>query len=159
MSKSDPLRGAVAGLVSGLVASLAMELAQKALSRLQSSSDDDSEPATEQAADRVSQATLGAPVGDERKPLAGEAVHYGFGALLGLGYGIAAEYWPQTTAGWGSAFGIGNAVLFDEMAVPAAGLGKSPFATPASTHLYSVASHLVFGAAAESTRRLVRAAI
>jgi len=156
----DPLRGAIAGLAAGLVASLVMDLAQKGLSRLQSSdSGGGGEPATEQAADRVAQATTGAPLPEESKPLAGQAVHYGFGALLGLGYGIAAEYLPQATAGWGSAYAIGNALLFDEAAVPAAGLGKAPWEAPASTHLYTLVSHLVFGTAAEGTRRLVRAAI
>lgn len=154
----DPLRGATAGLAAGLVASLVMDLAQKGLSKLRSS-EGGGEPATEQAADRLAQAATGAPVPDERKPIAGQAVHYGFGALLGLGYGIAAEYWPQSTAGWGSAYGIGNALLFDEAAVPAAGLGQAPCDAPASTHLYTLASHLVFGAAAEGTRRLVRAAL
>jgi len=60
---------------------------------------------------------------------------------------------------WGSAYGVGNALLFDEAAVPAAGLGQVPWDTPASTHLYTLASHLVFGTAAEGMRRLVRAAI
>lgn len=96
---------------------------------------------------------------DASKPLAGQAVHYGFGALLGPGYGLAAEYAPRITAGAGSAFGVGSAMLFDEAGVPAAGLGKAPWDAPESTHLYTLASHLVFGTIAEGTRRLIRAAI
>ncbi len=152
----DPLRGAIAGLVAGLVASLAMDLAQKALSRMQSSDDSkNEEPATEKAADRVAEGVTGAPVSEANKPLAGQAVHYGFGALLGLGYGIAAEYRPGITAGAGAGFGLGTAALFDEIGVPAAGLGEAPWKADVSTHLYTLASHLVFGTTTEVVRRVI----
>ena len=155
----DPLRGAVVGVVAGLTGSLAMDLAQKALAKLQPSDSGSGEPATEQAADQVMQAATGRPVPQAAKPLAGQAVHYGFGALLGLGYGLAAEYSPRVTNGGGSAFGLASAMLFDEAAVPAAGLGKAPWDAPASTHLYTLASHLVFGTVVEGTRRLIRTTI
>lgn len=160
-SNPDPLKGAISGLAAGLAASLAMDLAQRAYQFLSRPKKDgqQSEPATEQAADRVSQAVAGQPVPSERKALAGQAVHYAFGASLGLAYGIAAEYWPAVTAGYGSAFGVGNALLFDEGGVPAAGLGPAPWETPATSHAYSLGSHLVFGAAAEGSRRMVRAAL
>jgi hypothetical protein len=43
--------------------------------------------------------------------------------------------------------------------VPAAGLGDAPTETPASTHLYALLSHVVFGGVAEGTRRLARDAL
>jgi putative membrane protein len=156
----NALRGALAGLAAGLAASWTMNLFQNAVQKLspdQGSGDD--EPATEKAADRMSQAAIGAPVSKEAKPAAGQALHYGFGALLGIGYGMAAEYWPAVTAGRGTVFGIGSAALFDEAAVPAAGLGEAPWRSPLSTHLYTFASHLIFGGSAEAMRKLVRAAI
>lgn len=157
----NPWRGAVAGVAAGLAASLVMDLAQRALQSFSppKEGEEQSEPSTEQAADRVAQATTGQPLPEEAKPLAGQAVHYAFGASLGLAYGVAAEYWPAVTTGYGSLFGLGNAALFDEAAVPAAGLGPAPWDTPASTHAYAVTSHLIFGAAAEGTRRLVRATL
>jgi putative membrane protein len=152
----DPLRGAIAGLVAGLVASLAMDLAQKGLSKIQSSDDSDhDEPATEKAADRVAEGVTGAPVSEANKALAGQAVHYGFGALLGLGYGIAAEYRPGITAGAGAGFGLATAALFDEIGVPAAGLGDAPWKADMGTHLYTLASHLVFGTTTEVVRRVI----
>ena len=157
--RPDLLRGVVAGLAAGLVASFAMDLAQKGLSMLSSDDGGGGEPATEQAADRVSQSFRGEPVAEDYKSMAGQTVHYGFGALLGLAYGVAAEYRPQATYARGTAFGLGSALLFDETAVPAAGLGEAPWNTRASTHLYAVASHLVFGSVAEAARRLVRSAI
>lgn len=163
-SAADPLRGALAGLAAGLVASLAMDLAQRAYQSVapvkgDDDDDDGAEPATEQAADRVSRMVGGRTVPDDTKSIAGQAVHYAFGASLGLAYGVLAEYWPAITAGRGSAFGLGSALLFDEAAVPAAGLGPAPWDAPAATHAYSAASHLVFGTATEATRRIVRTAL
>jgi len=157
--RPDPLRGLVAGLAAGLVASLAMELAQQALSSLQSAPSGGGEPATEQAADKVSKAVTGHEVAKADKEASGRAVHYGFGALLGAGYGLTAEYFPALAGGTGSLMGLGTALVFDEAGVPLAGLGAKPWEAPASTHAYSAASHLVYGVTAEVTRRLVRAAL
>lgn len=154
--KPDPLRGAIAGLAAGLVASLAMDLAQRALAKVQPQDDQESEPATEKAADRIFKAASGSPVPEGSKPIAGQTIHYAFGALLGVGYGIAAEYDENITAGAGSIFGAGSAILFDEAAVPAAGLAETPWEASPSTHLYSLFSHLIFGTIAEGTRRLIR---
>ena len=158
--RPDLLRGAIAGLVAGLAASWAMDLAQKGLSKLSSDQGGGSgEPATEQAADTVARATTNKPVPDAMKAQAGQAVHYGFGALLGLAYGVASEFWPQVGFARGTAFGFGSALVFDEAAVPSMGLGEAPWQAPPSTHFYAVASHLVFGGAAEGARRLIRATI
>lgn len=157
--KPDLLRGAVAGIAAGLVASFAMDLAQKALAGLQPDDSGGGEPATEKAADRVSEAVTGTPIAKDDKPAAGQVVHYSFGALLGLGYGIVAELYPQATSGAGTLFGLGTALAFDEAAVPAVGLGPAPWETPAGTHAYSLASHAVFGVSTELTRKLVREAL
>ncbi len=90
------------------------------------------------------------------KALAGNAIHYTLGAVLGVAYGMTAEVRPEVTAGGGTLFGTGVAGLLDEAAVPAVGLGTAPWQTPLSEHAYTLGSHLVFGAAAEATRRLVR---
>ena len=153
------LRGATAGLVAGVVASFAMEVAQSLLARLQSSDGDDEEPATAKAADRVAETVTGSPVPEPDQPLAGEIVHYLTGAGLGLAYGLAAEFRPEVTVGYGAGFALTTATLLDEGAVPAAGLGAPPWETPPATHLYSFASHLVFGVVAELTRRQVEASL
>lgn len=151
-------RGAAAGLVAGLVAAAAMDLFQRGVTKLQDS-DSSGESATTRAADAASEAATGEPVPEPRKAAAGQAVHYGFGALLGMGYGVLAEYWPPATTAAGAPFGLAAAALFDEAAVPLAGLGDALWKAPAATHAYSAASHLVFGTAAEATRRLARAAL
>ncbi len=91
---------AAAGLVAGLAASFVMDRFQAGVAAL-SSSDSDAEPATEKAADKLSQAVVGHDVPDDRKPLAGQAVHYALGAGLGVVYAVAAEYRPTVTAGYG----------------------------------------------------------
>lgn len=152
------LAGAAAGLVAGVVASFAMDRFQAAVTAL-SSSDSEEEPTTAKAADAVAQAVAGEEVPEPDKPLAGQLVHYALGTGLGLLYGLAAELRPGVTSGYGTAFGTGVAGLLDEAAVPATGLSDPPWQTDASTHLYTLASHLVFGAVAEFTRRQVRATL
>ena len=155
--KPDPLRGIAAGIAAGLVASLAMDLFQKAWAKavpMPTSSDD---PATVKAAQTVSRAATGKFFVNEDKAAAGQWVHYLFGAGLGGAYGLLAEYRPGVTRGFGSAFGAGTALLFDEVAVPATGLGATPSDTPAATHAYALASHLVFGSISEGVRRGLRA--
>ncbi len=80
-------------------------------------------------------------------------------SLLGIGlgvlYGVAAEFRPAVTAGYGSAFGLGTATVLDEGVVPAVGLGQAPWQASASSNLYSYVSHLVFGWTAELVRHQV----
>jgi uncharacterized membrane protein YagU involved in acid resistance len=134
-----------------------MDLFQRGVAKLQDSeSGGGGESATTRAADRVSTVATGESVPEPRKAAAGQAVHYGVGALLGGGYGVLAEYWPQASAGAGAPFGLATAALLDEAAVPLAGLGDLPWRTPPSTHAYSLASPLVVGVVAEVARRTAR---
>jgi hypothetical protein len=156
-SGPDPLRGALAGLVGGLVASAAMNGFQAAWQAAAGSSTAGrGEPATVQAAEKLAQSVGEAPIPEQSKSAAGNTVHYAFGAALGALYGLAAEYVPSVTAARGAAFGIGSMLLFDDAAVPAAGLGEPPTESSLRAHAYSAASHLVYGGALESVRRLIR---
>src|SRR6266498_3133872 len=47
-------------------------------------------------------------------------------------------------------------LVVDEGLVPLLGLSKEPGAYSLSTHIYALASHLVFGATAEGVRRVLR---
>lgn len=152
------LRGALAGLVAGAAASFVMDRFQAALSSGGDAEEDGGEPeepATEKAADAVARTLTGREVAKADKPLAGQAVHYTLGIGLGVAYGIAAEFRPSVTAGFGSAFGIGTATLLDEAVVPAVGLGRPPWQAGLASNLYAYASHLVFGGTAELVRRQV----
>ncbi|MEQ7873909.1 DUF1440 domain-containing protein [Sphingomonas sp. ASV193] len=148
-------KGAAAGLAGGLVASFAMDRFQALWAR-QVDMPKGGDPATVRAAQKVSRAATGEYVAKANKQKAGQVVHYLFGAALGTAYGLVAEYRPGVTKGFGSRFALAAATAFDELAVPAAGLGTAPTEAPAKSHAYGYVSHLVFGGVTEGVRRLLR---
>jgi putative membrane protein len=114
------------------------------------------EPTTVKAAERVAETLLHTELPEELKPVAGEAVHYGMGALSGAIYGAVAEVLPIVRAGNGLFFGAVLWLVADETAVSAVGLAKRPSAYPPSTHAYALSSHLVYGFVTETVRRVLR---
>ena len=158
--------GLAAGLVGGLVASWTMNRFQDAWSSLASRDDksqaeqsQQTEPAddtTVKAASAISEGLFHHRLSEGEKKLAGPAVHYSLGTVVGGLYGAAAEVMPEVTSGAGLPFGAAFWLVVDEGAVPLLGLAKGPAAYPLSTHAYALASHLVFGLTTESVRRLVR---
>ncbi len=149
----DPLRGLAAGMIAGFVASAVMSGFQALTSGLV---EHGGEPATEKAAAKIAKAATGQGLAAAKKPAAGEAVHYAFGAVLGGVYGIAAESLSAVTTGGGSVFGVTVALVVDDTIVPALGLAPPAGQSPPSTHAYAMASHIVFGFALEAARRLLR---
>ena len=112
--------------------------------------------ATVETAKVISRNVFGRELQESEKKSAGAAVHYAFGTVTGGLYGAMAEVTPQVTAGAGIPFGAVFWVVADEVTVPALGLAKGPTAYPVSTHVYALASHLVYGLTAELSRRAVR---
>ena len=112
--------------------------------------------ATVETAKVISKKVFGHELQESEKQTAGAAVHYAFGAATGGLYGAMAEVTPQVTAGVGLPFGVVFWAVADEMAVPLLGLAKGPTQYPLSTHVYALASHLVYGVTAELSRRAVR---
>ncbi len=127
------LRGALAGAIAGLVGAYAMErfqalwsdTAERARPKQNASAAKD-EPTTVKAAERLAETVLHTELPEEVKPVAGEAVHYGMGALSGAIYGAVAEMLPFARAGNGLLFGAVLWWVADNMAVPAVGLSKMP---------------------------------
>jgi len=168
----------VAGLAGGLVASWTMNQFQAAWTRIQEgtekshgaqsmqpaegSSGDQSQDVKEQddatveVAKIVSREVLGHELQESEKKPAGAAVHYAFGTMSGGLYGALAEVTPQVTTGAGVPFGAAFWLLADEISMPLLGLSKGPTEYPVSTHAYALASHLVYGATAELSRRAIR---
>ncbi len=161
------LKGVVAGAAGGLAAAWVMNQFQagwsKAAEKLQHSdmppgeqSQADEEDATMKTAGKISENVFHRELSkDEKKKLA-PVVHYAFGAGMGAVYGAIAELEPRATYGAGLPYGTAVFVGADEIAVPALGLSKPPKEYPASTHLYGLASHLVYGLSLEMVRRGVR---
>ncbi len=156
MSKSLG-KGILAGMVGGLVGSVALRAWMTALSQVHKGTTvpDQNGPAHQVAARAFVRLTGEPPVGRQRL-VAGEIVHYAFGAFNGCLYGGLAEYQPWTTAGAGLLFGTGVFLAADESSMPLLGLVPPPWKETAAAQLEHWAAHLVFGVASELTRRAVR---
>jgi putative membrane protein len=180
MSNNDSnlLKGMVAGLAGGLLASWTMNQFQAAWTRIaegtekshgaqsmqpsegsqgeQAQDAGDQDDATVKTAKIISRNVLHHELQESEKETAGAAVHYAFGTVTGGLYGALAEVTPQVTTAAGLPFGAGFWLLADEISVPLLGLSKGPTEYPVSTHVYALASHLVYGVTAELGRRAVR---
>jgi uncharacterized membrane protein YagU involved in acid resistance len=169
--KPNLWKGMLVGLIAGVVASWTMNRFQDVW--VAASSNDNSEEreersnaaendqnsgddATVKAASAVSNALFDHELTAAEKKIAGPAIHYAVGAAAGVVYGVASEYLPEVTAGFGLPYGTAFWLVVDESVVPLLRLAKGPGAYPLSTHAYALASHLVFGATVEGTRRLLR---
>ena len=172
------LKGLVAGLAGGLVASWTMNQFQAAWMRAAANNEKahgaqslqpsegstgnqaedakEQDDATVETAKVISEGVFGHELQESEKEAAGAAVHYVFGTATGGLYGALAEVTPQVTTGVGLPFGAAFWLLADEISVPLLGLSKGPTEYPVSTHVYSFASHLVYGVTAEFSRRALR---
>jgi putative membrane protein len=172
------LKGVVAGLAGGLIASWTMNQFQAAWTRMAENSEKphgaqsmqpskgsngehgndtkEQDDATVETAKVISREVLGHELQESEKKAAGAAVHYAFGTVTGGLYGALAEVTPQVTMVGGLPFGAAFWLIADEVSVPALGLSKGPTEYPVSTHVYALASHLVYGATAEFSRRALR---
>jgi len=170
-------KGIVAGLAGGLIASWTMNQFQAACTRLAENAEKphgaqsmqpaegskgdgqdtkEQDDATVKAAKAISEGVFGHELQESEKRPAGAAVHYAFGTVTGGLYGALAEVVPQVTTATGVPFGAAFWLLADEISVPLLGLSKGPAEYPVSTHAYALASHLVYGATTELSRRAVR---
>jgi hypothetical protein len=172
------LKGMVAGLAAGLVASWTMNQFQAAWTRIAENSEkphgaqsmqpsdgskgdqsrdvNDQDDATVETAKVISENVFDHELQESEKRPAGAVVHYVFGTASGGLYGALAEVSPQVTVAAGLPFGAAFWLIADEVTVPLLGLSKGPTEYPVSTHVYSLASHLVYGMTAEFTRRALR---
>lgn len=78
--------------------------------------------------------------------------HWAFGAAAGAAYGALAEFYPAASSHDGVNFGMTIMALTHESALSTTSLATQTTREKSS----ELASHIVFGLAAETTRRLVR---
>jgi len=179
-------KGVAAGAAGGLVAAFVMNQFQSALGKLMENEerphgaqslqqglpdhgigrelaergvDDPNDNAAVRTANAVSELAFEHHLTKPEKERAGEAVHYAFGVSSGAIYGAVSEVMPLATMCEGTAFGTAVWLLADEATVPALGLSRNPTDYPVSTHVYSLASHLVYGLTTELVRRALRRAM
>ena len=164
-------RGILVGLIAGLAASWTMDRFQDVWlavstpdeskkkedeTNLSEDGGESQDDATVKAASAISEGLFEHKLTRAEKKIAGPAVHYAVGATSGFVYGIASEFLPEVTVGFGLPYGTAFWLVVDEGVVPLLRLSKPPTAYPVSTHFYALVSHLVFGATAEGVRRLLR---
>ena len=171
-------KGLIAGLVGGIAASIVMTKFQNGWTKLanrvsdadpkgsstESGEDKRQEEEKEDATTKVASKVAGLAgygLSQEEKQKAGLAVHYSFGTLMGGLYGVGmelAQRHPRSSSVIpGALFGTGLFMAADEWAVPVLGLSAKPSESPIGTHLYGLASHLVYGLTLEGVRSMVRA--
>jgi hypothetical protein len=112
--------------------------------------------ATVATAEAISRNIFQHELTQEEKQVAGPAVHYAYGSLLGALYGGTAELFPIVGAGFGLPFGFTLWLLGDEIAVPALGLGKGPTEVSPDVHADALASHFCYGITTDLLRRVLR---
>jgi putative membrane protein len=86
-----------------------------------------------------------------------EAIHYGFGAGLGIAYSVAARRWPVVSRGRGALAGVAIYAATHASVLPALGIQRPPWRLAPAAVLWESASHAVFGTALEALRRAVEA--
>lgn len=117
------------------------------------------EDATVKVADGIARRLLHRPLPKAQKPLAGNLVHYAFGASVGALYGGVAAVVPRVTAAVGLPFGFAVWLGAHVITVPALGLAEPPTRRPRSQEGLEFVLHLVYGAVTEFVRRFVRQAL
>lgn len=185
-SNSDALKGLIAGVGGGIVGSWVMNQFQSTWAKLmegkekphgaqslqegspkrgvarelaERGSDSEEDNAAVRAGTAMAEFVFDTKLTRDEKQIAGAVAHYAMGATSGAIYGVAAEFAPATTNGFGLPFGAAVWLVADEGIVPAVGLSKGPSGYPMSVHAYAFASHLVFGASTELVRLAIRRAL
>lgn len=169
------LRGMAAGLLAGCAASYVMN--QLAASSPKQPEGDEHEGSSQRQKTGKHEARKGGEVEENatvataqaisrklfhheldggEKQIAGPAVHYAYGSIVGAIYGGVAEVFPIVGAGFGMPFGFTLWLLGDEIAVPALGLGKGPTEYPPQVHADALASHFIYGITTDLMRRVLR---
>jgi putative membrane protein len=168
------LRGMTAGLLAGCAASYLMnQLSQTPQQKQRGKSNEratrarstqrqsrqggqEAENATVATAEVISKQVFHHELSEREKQIAGPAVHYAYGSLVGPIYGGLAEWFPIVGAGFGLPCGFALWLLGDEIAVPALGLSKGPTEYPPEVHADALAAHLVYGMTTDLMRRVLR---
>ena len=98
----------------------------------------------------------GHPLSHTREQVGMQVIHFVFGGGAGMVYGVAAEFAPIVTVGYGSVFGIVLQLFTHETLVPLAGLDVPATQQPLREHTSEFFTHVLYGVATEATRRALR---
>jgi uncharacterized membrane protein YagU involved in acid resistance len=85
-----------------------------------------------------------------------DAIHYGFGAGLGIAYSAAATRWRVVSTGRGALAGLAIYAGTHASVLPALGVQRPPWRLAPAAVLWESMSHVVFGTALDALRRAVK---
>jgi uncharacterized membrane protein YagU involved in acid resistance len=85
------------------------------------------------------------------------AIHYAFGAGLGVAYVAASRRWPLASRGGGVPAGLAIYAGTHASLLPALGVQRPPWRLAPAAVVWESTSHIVFGAALGAVRRALRA--
>jgi uncharacterized membrane protein YagU involved in acid resistance len=154
------------GLAGGLAATFAMTQAQRAVQKAQKGNQPEpprseeekqkeiNEQSTVKLADKVSRSVADREIPQEQKQIAGNAVHYTFGTLMGGAYGALASTLDDAPLGTGVLFGVGLWLAADEFVLPQLGLSKPPRERDLKEHAYEASAHALYGLCLDATNQL-----
>jgi uncharacterized membrane protein YagU involved in acid resistance len=151
---------AIAGLVGGLLGAGVMSVAHSVVGRLQPAKPpqaalaEKDEDATVKIGQMISRLGRGRSLNEDEKPMAATAVHYGFGGVLGLMYGVVAALDPRAAVGAGVGFGVAAWLGPHAIVVPALGLAPSPLRQPPAKEALELVLHVLYGITVQFVRRL-----
>lgn len=114
------------------------------------------EPATETVGRLAYETVAGDEPDEEMRQRLGQAVHWGYGILLGGVYGMLRTDADAPDLVGGLGYGTAAWVLGDELMVPLLGLAKGPTAHSWSDHAKALGAHLVYGAATSSATQALK---
>jgi putative membrane protein len=169
MTKKTLARAALLGAVASIPASKLKAISERQLQRAAETVWPPSEPEKQLVgadptghlenmppaviADRVARRLGYGPLDTTTKLRIQNAIHYTFGALSGSAYGALSEAFPGTTAGAGTAAGAGLYLASHGSTLPLLHIQAPPWRLPRAAFVWELTSHLLFGAALESSRR------
>ena len=106
---------------------------------------------------RVASALGYAGLSDAQRVSAQRVIHYALGAGLGVAYSGVATRWPAATRGGGTLAGLAIYAGSHGSVLPVLGIQRPPWRLAPSAVAWEATSHVVFGAALESARRVLGA--
>ena len=142
------LKGLIAGMAGGVAGTAAKTLAEKVYPPRVHGEPEPPEVTAEKIA--------GHPLDERTKAVAGETIHWVFGAVAGGFYGVLAELYPQITAKSGATFGLTLLSLTHEGALPQLGLSEPHEEHSFREHSSEATTPVVYGVVTEKVRGFVR---
>lgn len=103
---------------------------------------------------RAASALGHAQLSDGQRVSVQRVLHYTFGAGLGVAYSGVATRWPAATKGMGTVAGLAIYAGTHGSVLPALGIQRPPWRLAPAAVAWEMTSHLLFGAALETGRRL-----